>query len=153
MEQRFVIVGGLADDHDRGNLIAALEARTVSAGLKLSWDWIKSSAREGWRPPLKYLNQLSASVDRDQKEGRQPPKLVLLRRLNKESRARVLTIDPDPVLVEPDKFSGPDLVEWLFSAEAGLTPQSEWVAETRLAAFICILAKLLRKKSWNKDKH
>lgn len=42
---------------------------------------------------------------------------------------------------------------WLLSPEAGLIPPRTWEAEQRAAAFFCILAKLLKKKSWNKDQH
>jgi hypothetical protein len=59
----------------------------------------------------------------------------------------------DPVLAPRHICTGEDLLTWMLSPEAGLIPVREWPASPRLTAFFCILAKLLRNKSFNKDSH
>src|SRR5688500_602950 len=131
MARRIVIFGGLEDSFDRQTLLSELTANTHA----IEWDWVKAEIRDGWRPPKNPFNRLMAQLQAER--GLDKTTVVLLRRVNKDIKNRLLSVYPDPVLVDPDQATGPELISWLLSPAAGLIPELEWRAETREAAFFC----------------
>jgi len=57
------------------------------------------------------------------------------------------------ILAPRELADGDALVVWLLAPEASLVPSREWNAGPKTTAFFCILAKLLRNRSFNKDMH
>ncbi len=145
MAQRIILVGGIADDHDRDALIARLKEQAPD----FEWEWHKTVYTTGHQLPLKILYRLTGELPK----GASNTQLVLLRRLNKNHQRRLMDLGTDPVRVETDFATGDELIQWLLSPDAGLVPPRTWEAEEREAALFCVFAKLLKDKSWNKDMH
>jgi hypothetical protein len=147
MAQIITIIGGINTDPDRLELLRDLATRTESADVK--WEWLQGTQRDGYRPPQSLLGKLLFSP----LATGETRVVVLLRRLDKNTRNRLKDNFPNAVLPDPDFQSSEELVEWLLSADANLVPRTEWEVCVESAAFFSILAKLLKNKSWDKDMH
>jgi hypothetical protein len=144
MAQRIILAGGIEDDHDRTALLAMLSERENC----IEWEWHKTVFTTGHRLSQSNFNRLRAEQS---KKG--DIKIVMLRRLNKRDQSALIKLFGDPVRADKDFATGEELVNWLLSPAAGLVPPRTWVAKERVATFFCVLAKLLSKRSWNKDRH
>lgn len=147
MAVSIIIVGGLSDDPNRSSLVKSLSEKT---GDDVEWDWIKADASAGFRPPRNYFNRLLAKLRRA-RNHEDRPRVVTLHKLHGKSANLLYQAYPDPVLVPPDVDTAQQLIEWLLSPAANLFPRHEWFANTKEAALVAILCKLIGNKSWNKD--
>ena len=146
MPRTILLIGGLMTECDRARFLKELANRT--ADQDICWDWAKAELQNGFQPAKhSLLNTLFfGHVD----DTITP---VLLPCLDKNVKKKILQKCPDPVLAPKSVETEHDLADWLLGAESGLIPRIDWPAEARLAAFFCMIAKLLKNKSWAKDIH
>ena len=98
----------------------------------------------------KYFKRLLSKLRRLPKEVAKP-RVVMLRQLHGRSQNQLFRVYSDPVLVPPEICTAEQLIEWILSPAANLVPRREWYANTKEAAVVSILCKLIRNKSWNKN--
>jgi hypothetical protein len=77
---------------------------------------------------------------------------VKLEHLHGKDANELLRVCPDPVRAPLGLDTLEQLIEWLLSDDASLFHEPPWRASLRQAALISVLAKLIKNKSWNKDK-
>jgi hypothetical protein len=147
MIQKIIIIGGLPIDHDRAALLAKLRA---ASGDSYAWEWIRADAQNGWRPPEKLINGLGWSFAQKVPDGSLRDKIALLHRLNGKTKNAIFRL-VDPIKIPESIEDGDELVDWLLSPDAGIVPPIEWMLTPCKAALVCILIKLLKNKSFNKD--
>lgn len=143
MAQSITIVGGLAIDCDRRELLQLLRVET---GDEIEWDWLKAEASQ-FNLPQNPLRRLLAKL----RDSHDKPTVVLLHNLHGRDTAKIYGALPEPVRPPHDLHTGDQLVEWLCSREAGLVPVREWYASVQESALVAILCKLLKNRSWSKD--
>ena len=142
-----IIVGGLTDEPEHSSLLHALSEKS---GDEVDWEWIRADSSASWEPPNKHFRRLLGSLRRlSPKDDRS--RVVLLHQLHGRSRNQLFGVHSDPVLVPPEIDTAAQLIDWLFSPAANLIPRRDWYANTKEAAIVAILCKLIRNKSWNKD--
>jgi hypothetical protein len=146
MRKRVVIVGGLLHSADRTELLRRL-AHECDA---IQWDWMKpiDQACNLLRKPFQRLLQDLRTILPSDPEY---PRVVKLFHLNGRDENHLREICKDPILPPRHIENGDELIQWLVSPESGLFSNRVWTATVRQTAFLAVLAKLLRNKSFNKD--
>lgn len=147
MALSIIIVGGLSVDTDRSSLLKTLSERTSD---DIEWDWIKSDASTNFEPRKNDFNRLISRLHRIRGEE-DKPRVVKLYALHQRSASQLYRVYPDPVLVPANVGTAEDLLDWIVSPAANLIPRFEWFANTKEAALVAILCKLIRNKSWNEN--
>jgi hypothetical protein len=147
MAVSIIIVGGLPVDTDRLSLLDTLNERTSD---DVEWDWIKSDASTHFEPRRNDFNRLIGRLRRIRGED-DKPRVVKLYNLHPRSAHQLYRAYPDPVLVPPGIGTADELIDWILSPAANLIPRVEWSANTKEAALVAILCKLIRNKSWNRN--
>jgi len=149
---RIVIVGDLPNRPDRSALIKALIQRQSA----IEWEWIQPVNDSFGLPHDQFMrlqNQLRTQQDKVRRG--QPAdvdiRVIKLGLINGKDANTLFVFHPDPVLAPVDLETPSGLIDWIFSADAGLIPPGEWQLPVREVGLLCLLAKLLRNKSFNKD--
>lgn len=148
MPTRIVIVGDLPDRPDRGALLSELRLRAPQA----DWDWIQAEGI-AFNLPAKPFARLLHELRQPSHVVPNKPIIVKLYDLNGKDRNQLHQVCPDPVLSPRTLVTAAGLIGWLLSPESGLFRDPVWRVSMRAAALLAVLAKLIRNKAWNKDKH
>ncbi len=143
-----VIVGGLPIDIDRASLLAALAERHGA----IAWEWI-TPINPQFLLAEKPLNRLLHELRTKPPDDETVPVVVKLRHLNGRHANALYVNGHEPILAPSELAALDDLVEWLLSPSAAIIPPNSWSRPVREAALLAVLSKLVRNKSWNKDRH
>ena len=147
MTQKITIIGGLPQDTDRDLLLE--ELRNLTTTEDIEWEWLKANP-PNYNVPEKQIRRL-LGIFRTPRPGILNPIVVKLDLLNGREANRVYKSGIEPILAPTSLNNADDLIEWIFSSETCLIPNTKWFGNIVEAALAAVLSKLIKNKSWNKD--
>lgn len=139
------LIGGLSDRPARKTFLEDL----ASAFPSCQWQWVEA-LEPAFAIPPKYMRQFLHSLSKGSKEDTLVFKLALLHGRDANT---LFSAYPDPILVPTSISTKDDLIAWLSATWNDHFNPSVWELSVRGAALVALLAKLMRNKSWNNDKH
>jgi hypothetical protein len=147
MSERIIIIGGLSDPGERVDLIERLQGISNDDYI---WEWVRAFEEDDYHPPSKIWKRYLHELREKKQKNEALPKIVKLHALhNRDANQLYGLIDP---VVVPRKIDSIDaLYDWLVSPHANLIPCQNWYLTQSQAAFVAIMCKLIRNKSWAKN--